>query len=74
MTITELREYIDSLVSHITFTFNGRDCGAAPITKNKRYDMWYGDKFHIAKTVDEVMNIKFFDGKSLREIIADIED
>lgn len=73
MTVLEIREYIDSLISHIEFTFNGKDCGVDPISRNKRYDMWYGDEFYIAKSVDEVMNLKFFNGMSLNEIAEIIE-
>lgn len=30
--------------------------------------MWYGDKAFTASSIDEVMNITLFDGKSLNEI------
>lgn len=74
MTILGIKEHIDNLISHITFTYNNKNCGIDPITRNERYDMWYGDKIHTAKSVEEVMNIKFFDGKSLSDIMDDIEE
>lgn len=73
MTATEIKEYLDQMTSHITFTYNNENCGVDPISRDKRYDMWYGDRVYTAKTVDEVMNIKFFNGMSLNEIADKID-
>lgn len=38
------------------------------------FDMWYGDKSMTAHSIEEVMDTKFFDGKSLEDILNDITD
>lgn len=43
MTVLEIREYLDNLISHITFEYNGRSCGVDPLAHGD-FDMWYGDK------------------------------
>lgn len=73
MTSTEAREYLGGLVSHITFTYNGNACGVDPFRKDD-FDMWCGDKMIKVHSIDEVMNLEFFDGKSLEEIIEDVDD
>lgn len=73
MTALEIKQYIEQMISHITFTYNGKNCGVDPILYNKRYDMWYGEDVFTAKSVDEVMNKPFFNGKSLSDIAEIIE-
>lgn len=36
--------------------------------------MWYGDKSMTAHSIEEVMDTKFFDGKSLEDIWDEITD
>ena len=67
MTASNLKSRINELCTDITFKLNGKSCGIDPIT-HSHFDMWYGDKNYTANSIDEVMDIKFFDGKSLSEI------
>lgn len=71
MTVLEIREYLDNLISHITFEYNGQSCGVDPLAHDD-FDMWYGDKRIKAHSIYEVMNTKLFDGKALRDIVDDI--
>lgn len=73
MTIDETKNYLAKLTSHVTFEFNGCSCGVDPLSRN-RFEMWYGQKAMTANSIDEVMNVKFFDGKSLTDIWDDIVD
>ena len=72
MTALEIKDYVGSLVSHITFTYNNKDCGVDPFKKDC-FDMWCGEDTMTAKSIDEVMETPFFDGKSLNEIASKIE-
>lgn len=59
-----------------TWTYNGKPCGIDPSLANGIFtlDMWYGEKDLIAHTWEKIFNTKFFDGKSLREVLKDIKD
>lgn len=72
MNLTEIKNRIDSLASFFGFDYNGKACGIDPIS-HTHFDMWYGNKDHLAKSIDEVMNVSLFDGKSLSEIYEKIE-
>lgn len=72
MTALEIKNYLADLVSHLTFNFNNKDCGIDPLAKDN-YEMWCGDNIMTAKSIDEVMNTLFFDGKSLNDIANMIE-
>lgn len=39
-----------------------------------QFDMWCGDDTMTTKSVDEVMNTAFFDGKCLKEIVDKIQN
>lgn len=72
MNAAELKERIDSLCTHVLFDYNGRACGVDPFSHTE-YDIWYGEKSATLHSIDEVMNMPFFDGKALKEIVGDIE-
>lgn len=71
MTNFNIKEFLENLTGHIMFEYNGYLCGVDPLFADN-YTMWYGAKCITATSIDEVMNRKFFDGKSLSEIEADI--
>lgn len=68
-----MKEFLENLISHVTFKYNGHSCGVDPLSADN-YTLWYGEKCMTATSVDEVMNKKFFDGKSLSEIESDMVD
>ena len=73
MSVDEIRDYITSLCSHLTFDFEGKSCGVDPLAPDQ-FDMWCGDDTMTAKSVDEVMNTAFFDGKCVKEIVDKIQN
>ncbi len=73
MTILEIKKHISDLVGHITFTFNGYSCGIDPLSLDS-FDMWYGDDEITVDSIEKVLNVKFFGGKSLTEIWDDVTD
>ena len=73
MKVTDLMQRINSLCTHITFKFNGKSCGVDPFSHNN-FEMWCGDMVMTAKSIDEVMNTPFFDGRPLTDIMDEVED
>lgn len=73
MTADEWRAEIDSLVSHILFSYHGKDCGVDPINR-QHIDVWCGKDAITAKSVDEAMTYPLFEGKGLAEIVDEITD
>lgn len=68
----ELKERIKSLISEVTFTYNGERCGVDPFSAHD-FDVWYGDKYEKMTDIDQVMNTPFSNGKTLGEIAPIIE-
>ena len=73
MTAIELRDRIKSLCTHVLFDYNGKECGVDPFNA-KHSDMWYGDTFMEAHSIDEVMKTPFFGGKALEDIVDQLEN
>ncbi len=73
MSADKLRERIDSMVSHVIFSYQGQDCGVDPLSRD-RFDMWCGDKTATVDSIDAVMNTPFFLGLPLKDISQDITD
>lgn len=72
MTMNQLREYLSNLVSHITFEYNGTNCGIDPISQNE-FDIWYGESANTVNNLDLVFTIPIFDGKAFTDIFDEIE-
>ncbi len=73
MSVDEIRDYITSLCSHLTFDFEGKSCGVDPLAPDQ-FDMWCGDDFMEAHSIDEVMKAPFFEGKALENIVNQLEN
>lgn len=71
MTSRDIKKHLEELVGCVTFEYAGYSCGVDPLAHDN-FDMWYGTKEIKANSIDEVMETKFFDGKSLAEIGNDI--
>ena len=69
----ELKDRIAEIVTQITFTYNGKNCGVDPMSSTE-FDMWCGDEFVTVGSIEEVMSTKLFDDKSLADIVDDIDD
>ncbi|MBQ8298169.1 MAG: hypothetical protein IJX77_10355 [Ruminococcus sp.] len=72
MTAQQIKSRISEICSHFTFEYNEKNCGVDPFSQHK-FDMWCGDNTYSANSIDEVMNLPFFDGKSLDEIATEID-
>lgn len=75
-TAAEIRARIEECVSHLTFLYNGKDGVIDPYYvpgKGHFYPMCYDGKETVVRTVDEVMDLPFFDGRTLTEIAEKLE-
>ena len=73
MTAKDLRDRIESLCTHVLFEYNEKECGVDPFNA-KHFDVWCGDDFMEAHSIDEVMKTPFFDGKALEDIVDLLEN
>ena len=73
MKINEIRDRIAEIVTQITFTNNGKNCGVDPMSSTE-FDMCCGDDFVTVGSIEEVMNTKLFDNKSLTDNVDNIEE
>ena len=73
MTAKELQDRIESLCTHVLFEYNGKECGVDPFNE-KHFDMWCGDDYMKAHSIDEVMKTPFFNGKALEDIVDQLEN
>ena len=67
LTILQLEEHMEQLVSHVTFDYNGKSCGIDPISRDQ-YELWYGENCATATSLEKLMNTKVFDGLSIVDI------
>lgn len=67
MMVDKIKNRIAEMASHITFDYDGKNCGIDPLARNK-IDMWFGDNYMTALSLDEAMETPFFNGKSLIDI------
>ena len=63
----------NSMCSHVLFDYHGKECGVDPFNE-KHFDMWCGKDYMEAHSIDEVMNSPFFEGKTLEDIIDQLEN
>lgn len=73
MTISEFKKHMSFLVGCVNFEYNGRDCGIDPLNHTE-YDIWYGDDCITVKSIDELLEAKFFDGKTIVDIWDSVAD
>lgn len=71
-TINEIKNRLGKNATHVSFEYNGKICGIDPV--NGEYNMWcgYGHEY-TAISITEAVNIPFFDGKKLQDIVDDID-
>lgn len=68
----ELKTLIESLVQDVTFEYDGKYACINPWNKHK-FEVGFDDKCKTYDNIDDVMNDKFYDGKSLKDICENIE-
>lgn len=72
MTAERIKSRINELCTHMTFEYNGKNCGVDPIS-HSHFEMWCGENSEVVHSINDVMNICLFDGKSLNTIAGDIK-
>ncbi len=72
MTDERIKARISEICSHFLFSYKGKDCGVDPFSETN-FDMWCGEEYLKAKSIEAVMNTPLFDGKTLSEIANDID-
>lgn len=71
MKADNLKEKILDADSGFTFIFNGKSAGMEPSSFDKKviYDAWIGEINKDYTNLDTFMNDKFYDGKSITELV-----
>ncbi len=69
----ELKGRIQSLATHILFDYKGVAGGVDPFNAGD-FDLWYGDVYLKAHSIEEVMTAPVFDGKSLNDIATELKN
>ena len=72
MTGNEIKKRILETFSAVTFKYHGKNCGVDPFSMEK-FCLWFGDEDRYTTSIEETMNTKFFDGKSLNEIAGTVQ-
>lgn len=75
MTLQYLKNAIEEVPEGIYFTYHGKMCGMDICIEDSVWDFytWCGKKEAHYKTFDEMACDKFFDGKSLEELVENVE-
>lgn len=75
MTEQELRDIIFDCCNDVMFTYNGKMSGITVEVHNSAptYQVWHGSEIREYDNVDDVMSDKFYSGKSINELLGDIE-
>lgn len=75
MTCEQIYKDIEETQCCYIFDYKNQPCGIDPWWDgNQNYNVWCGEKNFVAKSWEEVITTNLFDGKSLKEIIQDIEN
>lgn len=72
------KEFLEELITNWnepTFEYKNKPCGIklAALNGNYTFTMWYGDNAKKYSDVDELMSDKFFNGRSLDDILSEID-
>ncbi len=68
----KLKDLILSFCQDVIFQYHGENACINPYNKNK-FEVGYGDKAKIYTDIDELMDDKFYDGKSLNQISESLD-
>lgn len=66
-----IEDRIGEICTHFLFYYKGHNCGVDPFS-DEDFDMWCGDDYMKAHSLEEVMSTPFFAGKCLRDIAEKI--
>lgn len=71
----QLRQILSECCNDISFSYGGLPSGVTVEVHNyvPTYQAWHGDDVKEYDTVDEIMNDKFYSGKSLNDLVKEVE-
>lgn len=75
MTNNQLKQIISNCWNEVVFTYNGKPSGVTSEVENSipTFQVWHGEDIKYYSDVDELMEDKFYSGKSLNELVGEIE-
>lgn len=75
MTLDKLRENIVGSANEMYFEYNGKKSGVDQTITDSIpvYDVWHGDETKRYFDFDEMVNDAFFSGKSIVELLNEVE-
>lgn len=75
MNKNNLKHIISECCNDIHFNYNGLDSGITSEIANyvPKFQAWHGEKTKEYKSVDDVINDKFYSGKSLIDLIGIVD-
>ena len=75
MNKAELQRQIGEDYNDMSFVYNGKPAGVTSTVTNyvPTFQVWYGENTKTYGTIDEVMNDKFYDGKSIADLSEIVE-
>ena len=73
MNLKDLKNIISSCLNDLVFEYNGKQCGVTSEVYDyiPTFQAWCGDSIKEYSNVEDVLNDKFYDGKSLTELVCD---
>lgn len=75
MNRAELSNIISECINDVIFTYNGNPSGITATVKDyvPVFQAWHGDKVKEYSTIDQVMEDKFYSGKSIDDLIGTVD-
>lgn len=75
MSKDKLRQILSECCNDISFSYRGVKSGVTVEVRDyiPTYQAWYGDDTREYGNIDEVMDDKFYNGKSLNDLVKEVE-
>ena len=75
MNTAELRQIIKEAYNDVVFVYNEKQSGVTSEVCNSipTFQVWYGEYIKEYSNIDDLMTDKFYDGKSLDELIDETQ-
>jgi hypothetical protein len=75
MKIDKFINTVDECCNDVEFSFHGKPAGITPEVEDgvKTFHVWHGENMKDYLNVQDVMDDKFFDGQSMRDIFDNVE-
>ena len=75
MKIDDIRKAISECVNDVTFEYNGKKSGITPEVHDSvpTFQVWHGSEIKEYDNIDDVMNDKFYSGKSISDLVGIVD-